>query len=848
MNPINQRRSRGDDPGSGLEGIYRAVFETSNVGKSITLPGGEVSFNQAFCDMLGYTADDLKGKKWQELTHPDDIDLTLRHIGALKKGKKDSARFEKKYIHRDGSVIHADINIVIVRDREKKPLYFITTAVDITDRKKTENELKEREEELKAIYEKAPVIMMVVDNERRVQKINGYAVSYAGKSYEEIIGLRGGEALGCLYSLESPEGCGYGPHCSECIVRNTVLDTLGTGNEHTREPAELLFLIDGEEKKRHFFVSTAKLQIHSRDRVLVTLEDVTELKQAEEKIAESEETYRNLFHNAQVGLFRTRITDGKILEANGQIARMFGYDGRESFVSEYKTEGNYADPGTREKMLEQIRRDGYVQNFNARFLKRDKTVFWASYSAKIYPEKGWIEGVVEDITVRKEAEEALIHSRELMKYIIENSNSAIAVHDRDLNYMYVSQRYLREYNVKEKDIIGRNHYEIFPDLPRKWKDVHQKVLAGEVHSSKKDIYIREDGTEEWTRWECRPWYESDGEIGGLIVYTAVITDEVKKNNTLLESENKYRRIAENISDVVWISDLNLELTWVSPSIRKMTGDSPDTHIQRKAEERIPPESLKMVREIFLAEMEIEKDPAADRERSRLIEMKHYRADGSVFDIAVNVSFLRDKEGRPSGILGVSRDISRQKQADRELRASEERRNTYFENAPYGIFITDREGNYLEVNPAAARITGFSRDKLLAMNIRDLLLPESGESGLKHFEEVSRTGSAYGEILFMTGQGEKRFWSVAGRKISDDLLLAFCEDITEKKRAAEEIVRLKEGLEEEVKNKTAELREKIQQLERFFDATVDRELRMGELKLEIEVLRKELEKYKKKGPE
>ena len=135
--------------------------------------------------------------------------------------------------------------------------------------------------------------------------------------------------------------------------------------------------------------------------------DITERKRAEEKIKESEETYRNLFQNAQVGLFRTRISDGKILESNEQLAKMFGYDSREEFVAEYKTSGNYVDPETREKMLHEIKNNGFVQNFQARFYRKDGSVFWVSYSAKIYSDKGWIEGVTIDITERKKAEERI---------------------------------------------------------------------------------------------------------------------------------------------------------------------------------------------------------------------------------------------------------------------------------------------------------------------------------------------------------------------------------------------------------------------------------------------------------
>jgi len=131
-------------------------------------------------------------------------------------------------------------------------------------------------------------------------------------------------------------------------------------------------------------------------------------------------------------------------------------------------------------------------------------------------------GLCIDITERKQAERALAHSHDLLRYVIEHSRSAIAIHDRQLNYIYVSQRYLDEYRVSARDVIGRHHYAVFPDLPQKWREVHRRALAGEVSSAENDPYVRADGSVDWTRWECRPWYEADGSIGGIIVYTEVV--------------------------------------------------------------------------------------------------------------------------------------------------------------------------------------------------------------------------------------------------------------------------------------------------------------------------------------
>ena len=153
---------------------------------------------------------------------------------------------------------------------------------------------------------------------------------------------------------------------------------------------------------------------------VVAMFDITEKRQAEKALRDSEQTYRNLFHNAQVGLFRTRIEDGKILESNKQLARMFGYKDRDSIIDDYVTSENYVDLGTRERMVKEIKDKGEVTNFEARFYRKDRSIFWAMYSARIYPEKGWIEGVAEDITYYKQIQEELQESEKRYRSLIQN--------------------------------------------------------------------------------------------------------------------------------------------------------------------------------------------------------------------------------------------------------------------------------------------------------------------------------------------------------------------------------------------------------------------------------------------
>jgi len=132
-----------------------------------------------------------------------------------------------------------------------------------------------------------------------------------------------------------------------------------------------------------------------------------ERKRAEQALQETEDKYRSIYDNAQVALFRTRLSDGKVLECNERLAEMFAYKDREECIAKFVTKEHYLDPGTRERMLAEIQETGEVTNFEARLSCNDGSTIWVRYSARIYPERGYIEGVAADITEEKSAAEAL---------------------------------------------------------------------------------------------------------------------------------------------------------------------------------------------------------------------------------------------------------------------------------------------------------------------------------------------------------------------------------------------------------------------------------------------------------
>jgi PAS domain S-box-containing protein len=167
---------------------FRTVFESSNIGKSITLPTGEINVNKAFCDMLGYSKKELQNKKWQEITPNEEIDDVQSKIDPLLEGKLKSTRFTKRYIHKNGSFIWADVSASIVRDDDARPLHFITTIVDITERKMAEERLKKSEHKFRSLFEQAAVGVSIIDSTTgKYLSVNKKQCSMIGYDRDEML-------------------------------------------------------------------------------------------------------------------------------------------------------------------------------------------------------------------------------------------------------------------------------------------------------------------------------------------------------------------------------------------------------------------------------------------------------------------------------------------------------------------------------------------------------------------------------------------------------------------------------------------------------------------------------------
>jgi PAS domain S-box-containing protein len=269
-----------------------------------------------------------------------------------------------------------------------------------------------------------------------------------------------------------------------------------------------------------------------------------------------------------------------------------------------------------------------------------------------------------------------------------------------------------------------------------------------------------------------------------------ITELMKAEDELHESENKCRFLADKMSDIAWIADMNLHTTYITPSIQKVLGFTPEERIHQSLHQQLTPDSITRAIDMMTRELALEKQGTADPTRALNIELEYYHKDGSTRWLDVIVTGIRNDQGELTALHGVSRDITARKQAEEALRESERRYREFFATSRDCVFITSREGKWIDFNDAALELFGYdSREELLKIPIADLYVdPEERTRFLTHIEEQ---GYVRGNPVQLRRKDGKIIDTLitAGLRRSQDVsqteFFGTIRDITQSKRVEEE---------------------------------------------------------------
>jgi len=282
----------------------------------------------------------------------------------------------------------------------------------------------------------------------------------------------------------------------------------------------------------------------------------------------------------------------------------------------------------------------------------------------------------------------------------------------------------------------------------------------------------------------------DGRYDGMICTIHDVTDRRQAEEALRESERRFKLITEKMTDIVWIADMNLRTVYVTPSIEKVLGFTPEERMGQSIEEQFTPDSLAFGLEAMGRELALEEQGRGDPDRTATLVLEYRCKDGSTRWMETVMSGFRDERGVLIGIHGVSRDVTENRQAQEALRRSEEYFRAITENASDILFITDERATITYVTPSVERITGYRPDELLGTSTYDLFVPEDLPRALEDYAKALQTrGVAIpNSFRIRDRNGAERIMEGVGINLLDDPAIAGfvmnVRDVSDQRRAEE----------------------------------------------------------------
>ncbi len=636
-------------------------------------------------------------------------------------------------------------------------------------------------EEYQRLFELSPVGITILDVRGVITACNSAVCMKSGYSKDDFIGKHFSK-VSTIRARDIPKFI----KMFASLIRGKV-----------PKPLEVLYTRkDGTTGWTEAHISLMKLS-GKRIGIQVIQNDITERKQAEEKLQESEQKYRSLFENMLNGFAYCKIlvdknnkpVDFVYLEINDDFERLTGLR-REDVVGRKVTE---AIPGIKEATPElfdiygKVALTGEPTNFDIYFKPLSIWLTISVYS----PQKGYFVAVFDNITERKQAEEALRDSGNEIRAIADNVPGLVLYVDSDGYYRFVNKRYEEWFSIQSEEVIGRHYWEVLGEAAyEQIKDYVDEVLTGHAVSFEGKILYALGGTR-WVIARYIPDFSDDGKVKGFFALITDITERKRTEEALRGSEAKYRGLVTNVKLGIFRSTLEAggRFLEVNPALEDITGYSRKELLQMSVSDLyVNPKE----RELLLEEVTSDKGEATK-------EVYLRKKDGTEIVVLDRKVAVRSDTGKILYFDGILEDITERKQVEEALYKSERQASAAIEAAKALTFNYDIATGKVEWSGAIEEITGYTKEEFAKVDIEgwaERIHPDDRDEILSILQEAMGKDRATAEYRFKTKKGYIILSSLSLTEKRDGKavrLVGILLDITERKQAEQREKELQQEL-------------------------------------------------------
>jgi PAS domain S-box-containing protein len=772
---------------------YKILVETSNdMIFTVDLQGNFLYANKAVETHLGYSNKELRDLNGFELVHPDDLEGVLERFGRLPVGESVND-LEYRYKKKDGSYIYILTNAGPIYSNDGKVIAAFGIARNITHPKEMEKELTEarnefeiRVKERTAELENVNLALQASEDKYRLLLENaneGIVVAqdgmlrYFNPKVREITGYSNQElAIKPFLDLIYPD--------DRAMAIERHMKRLEGGPPLT---TYLLRIITKQGDMRWLEVNGVRISWESRAASLNFVNDITEKRIAEEALKESEEQYRGLFEKSPNAI---TIVDekGVVIDCNKSTEDVTGYR-KEEIIGKSFEQLMTLDPKDMPKLIQKyaILLSGQeVEPYELEIMRKDGERRWIRVVNSLLKKDHKIvaiQVISEDITERKLAEEKLKQSEERYTALFERSNDAVYTCDFDGNFIDANPTALKMLGYTKVEISSIDFSSLLSkeQLPLAFEKLKEIFETGTQKEITEYRLRRKDSSYLWVESKGSLVYK-DGEPIAVQGIARDITARKRAEETLKESEEKFRNLAEKSPNMIFINKMGV-IVYANEKCERVMGYMREELCASDFDflALIAPESRESVKKSFAMHAKGEEIPPC--------EYTLLTKEGRVIEGILTTKLIR-YEGEKA-ILGIVTDITQRKKAEEALKESETLYSAVVENSEDGIVII-QDGTLTFANNSSLNLLGYHSEEACGGDFLDFIAPHYREMVIKNYTERmegKNVPNIY-QILFLRKDGKTVPVEVNATIINykgKPADLVFIRDITERKRTEESLI-------------------------------------------------------------
>lgn len=751
--------------------------------------------------LRGFTAAEVMAQSYTESVSPASLEIVLEQIGKardLDLSDRDSVKnkvlvIELELTHKNGSTVWMENHISLLWDDSRDCFRgFFGVSRDITPQKEMDEKLKSAAGEWRKTFDAIPDLVMIVDQEHRIIRLNQAVAQALHQDFKEILGK----------------------NCCQVILGVDTPPEFFPIEKTWVEKREQTLEISIEKFGKDFLVSTTPIfkTDGEIDHVVVVMRDITERKRMELVLKESEDKHRAMFELSRDAIML--LDRGGFLDCNQATLNIFGCSSREQFIFRHPSEvsppiqpdGKDSLTAARERIKAAFATG--EQSFEWLHQRIDGTVFPAEVllSRIEIGGKQVLQAIVRDITERKQAHEELQKSEGKYRQLVELAQEGIWAIDQNANTTFANPRMAEILGYTVEEMLGKP---LFSFVDERGKEIAKKGIERRrqgIREQRNLELIRKDGSRVCTSMGTSTILDDAGNYAGALAVVADITARRVSEEALQRSEERLRLISDNASDFISLINQEGTMLYANPSHRLLGYDLKEV-LGKSVLDFVNAEDKEKIKSLLQLWARAKREDLIQMAKEGKSGRYVYRVDdkfGNIHYLESNTNIVENNETGELNILFISRDITGRKKMEEALLRSEERFRLISENSSDLITLINMSGKYVYASPSHRRL-GLEPGDLIGKSAFANIHPEDVqkvmEIGEKFMsaskEELARIAKEGANerinFRFIDGWGQIRHLQSTGDVFEDAEtqefnILLVGRDVTETKKMEEELLK------------------------------------------------------------